>query len=49
MSRVVSNIVEGLSEIQVNNMQEHQLKMLDRIISQQIENQQGLISWLRKY
>ena len=48
MSRVVSNIVDGLSEIQVNNMQPHQLHRLDAVIDDEIDAKQGVISALNR-
>jgi hypothetical protein len=41
MAVVVSNIVDGLAEIQVNNMQQQQLLALDAVIKAQVENKQG--------
>ena len=46
MSRVVSNIVDGLSEVQVNNMQSYQMSQLDHVMRKQIENKEGLVSYL---
>lgn len=45
MSRVMSNIVDGLSEIQVNNMQTHQLARLDSVISEEITQKQGMATF----
>jgi len=42
MSRVVSNIVDGLAEIQINNMQQFQLQKLDAVSGAELENQQGV-------
>jgi ABC-type multidrug transport system fused ATPase/permease subunit len=41
MSRVVTNIVDGLAEIQTNNMQRFQLKKLDQVSGEELQNQQG--------
>ena len=44
--RIVSNIVDGLSEIQVNNMQGYQLLRLDHINAEQVNVAQGVSSFL---
>jgi ABC-type multidrug transport system fused ATPase/permease subunit len=41
MSRVVSNIVDGLAEVQTNNMQRFQLRMLDGVSRAELASQQG--------
>ena len=41
MSRVVSNIVDGLAEIQTNNLQQFQLRKLDGVSRAELSNQQG--------
>jgi hypothetical protein len=43
MARVVSNIVDGLSEVQVNNMQRNQLLQLDRISASELQNKEGCV------
>lgn len=46
MSRIVSNIVDGLSDVQCNNMQECQLRMLDGVIDSELESKEGPISFM---
>jgi ABC-type multidrug transport system fused ATPase/permease subunit len=44
MSRVVSNIVDGLAEIQCYNSQSYQLQRLDSISQDEINSKQGLLT-----
>jgi hypothetical protein len=48
MTRVVGNIVDGLADVQCNNMQDTQLRMLDAVIRQEIDVQEGLVAYLDK-
>ena len=45
-SRLLSNIVDGLAEIQVNNMQGYQLTRLDRLTNDELQGKQGLVTFL---
>ena len=45
-SRLLSNIVDGLAEIQVNNMQGYQMKRLDRLTGDELQGKQGLVTFL---
>ena len=45
-SRLLSNIVDGLAEIQVNNMQGYQLTRLDRLTADELQGKQGLLTFL---
>ena len=45
-SRLLSNMVDGLPEIQVNNMQSYQLTRLDRLTSDELQGKQGLVTFL---
>jgi len=44
MNRVVGGIIEGLPDVQCNNMQEYQLKKLDKIIAQDVSTSQGVLT-----
>jgi ABC-type multidrug transport system fused ATPase/permease subunit len=46
MTRLVSNIVDGLSEVQVNNMQQYQLQRLDEVARRDIENREGWLTYV---
>ena len=46
MTRVVTNIVDGLSDIQTNNMQGYQLQQLDTIMAEDVSQKQGWITYL---
>ncbi|ELR12905.1 ABC transporter, ATPbinding domain containing protein [Acanthamoeba castellanii str. Neff] len=41
MSRLVSNALDGLADIQVNNLQKHQLHLLDQMIRTELANSLG--------
>ncbi|EFA76103.1 putative non-transporter ABC protein [Heterostelium album PN500] len=41
MSKMVTNTLEGLSDIQVNNLQETQLSLFDNLIEKELENTQS--------
>ena len=43
-SRLLSNIVDGLAEIQVNNMQQYQMRRLDRLTSEELQGKQGVLT-----
>ena len=45
-SRLVSNIVDGLGEIQVSNGQDWQLQRLDRVSREEADGKQGLTTFL---
>lgn len=45
-SRVVTNIVDGLAEIQTNNLQQFQLRMLDAVSGEELQNQQGTTTFV---
>ncbi len=46
MSRVVSNIVDGLAGVQTNNMQRFQLRMLDVVSLSELSSHQGAHTFL---
>eukprot|EP00742_Colponemidia_sp_Colp-10_P005259 GILJ01005618.1.p1 GENE.GILJ01005618.1~~GILJ01005618.1.p1 ORF type:complete len:996 (-),score=124.65 GILJ01005618.1:18-3005(-) len=41
MSRLMTNVVGGLHEIQINNLQQQQLRLLDRLIGEEMSTSQG--------
>lgn len=41
MSRLVANALDGLADIQVNNLQKHQLHLLDQMIRTELANSLG--------
>eukprot|EP00467_Chlorarachnion_reptans_P007762 CAMPEP_0114493946 /NCGR_PEP_ID=MMETSP0109-20121206/4382_1 /TAXON_ID=29199 /ORGANISM="Chlorarachnion reptans, Strain CCCM449" /LENGTH=797 /DNA_ID=CAMNT_0001670935 /DNA_START=30 /DNA_END=2423 /DNA_ORIENTATION=- len=46
MAKAVSNICEGLADVQVNNIQAYQLRVLDNLTSHEIEGKQGTTKYL---
>jgi len=46
MIKAISNMCEGLSDVQVNNMQNYQLKVLDGLIQREVEGRQGVSKYL---
>jgi len=46
MAKAISNMCEGLSDVQVNNIQGYQLKVLDKLISREVEGRQGAVKYL---
>ncbi|GAM23859.1 hypothetical protein SAMD00019534_070340 [Acytostelium subglobosum LB1] len=48
MSKMVTNTLEGLSDIQVNNLQETQLSLFDNLIDKELEHAQSFSSLVSK-
>lgn len=48
MSHVVSNIIDGLAELQVNNMQGHQIHRLDEVGAEELDVRQGGLEFLNR-
>lgn len=45
---MVSNIVDGLSELQINNMQSYQLAMLDTVGDDEMTHRQGIGPYINR-
>ncbi|KAL6042253.1 ABC transporter, ATPbinding domain containing protein, partial [Balamuthia mandrillaris] len=48
MSRLVTNALDGLADIQVNNLQQQQLELLDKMIKMELNNSLGFKSMVAK-
>eukprot|EP01133_Synstelium_polycarpum_P016165 gene16165-19239_t len=48
MSKMVSNTLEGLSDIQINNLQETQLSLFDNLIDREMENTHSYLTLISR-